>query len=55
MHEGFFLYFVIARLRKDLEKLSPPSTTELLLSNNGDHILEGCLTNFFVVCGKECS
>ncbi|CDP04308.1 unnamed protein product [Coffea canephora] len=41
------------RLRKDLEKLRPPSTTELLLSNNGDHILEGCLTNFFVVCGKD--
>ncbi|KAL3523348.1 hypothetical protein ACH5RR_016182 [Cinchona calisaya] len=41
------------RLRKDLEKLRPPSITELLLSNDGDHILEGCLTNFFVVCRKD--
>ncbi|XP_073143745.1 uncharacterized protein [Henckelia pumila] len=41
------------RLRKSLEKLRPPSVTELLLSNDGDHILEGCLTNFFVVCRKE--
>ncbi|XP_073037539.1 uncharacterized protein [Primulina eburnea] len=41
------------RLRKSLEKLRPPSVTELLLSNDGDHILEGCLTNFFVVCQKN--
>lgn len=27
--------------------------TELLLSNDGDHILEGCITNFFVVCQKD--
>lgn len=41
------------RLRKSLEKLRPPSVAELLLSNDGDHILEGCLTNFFVVCQKK--
>lgn len=41
------------RQRKQLEKLRPPSVNELLLSNNGDHILEGCLTNFFVVCRKD--
>ncbi|KAK4366519.1 hypothetical protein RND71_014399 [Anisodus tanguticus] len=41
------------RQRKQLEKLRPPSVNELLLSNNGDHILEGCLTNLFVVCRKD--
>ncbi|CAL5209693.1 unnamed protein product [Lathyrus oleraceus] len=41
------------RIRKALEKLRPPSVTELLLSNNGDQILEGCVTNFFVVCCKD--
>ncbi|KAI4316026.1 hypothetical protein L6164_024046 [Bauhinia variegata] len=41
------------RVRKSLEKLRPPSVTELLLSNDGDKILEGCVTNFFVVCYKE--
>ncbi|KAI3470430.1 hypothetical protein Pfo_027093 [Paulownia fortunei] len=41
------------RLRKRLEKLRPPSVTELLLSNDGEQILEGCLTNFFVVCLKD--
>lgn len=40
------------RQRKQLEKLRPPSVNELLLSNNGDQILEGCLTNLFVVCDK---
>nr|GMD32067.1 uncharacterized protein LOC109192367 [Ipomoea batatas] len=40
------------RQRKLLEKLRPPSVNELLLSNDGDTILEGCLTNFFVVCCK---
>lgn len=43
----------LGRLRKPLEKLSPPFATELLLSNDGDQILEGCLTNFFVVCRKD--
>ncbi|XP_026436463.1 uncharacterized protein LOC113334421 [Papaver somniferum] len=41
------------RLRKSLENMRPPSTNELMLSNDGDHILEGCLTNFFVVRRKE--
>ncbi|KAJ6717746.1 D-AMINOACID AMINOTRANSFERASE-LIKE PLP-DEPENDENT ENZYMES SUPERFAMILY PROTEIN [Salix purpurea] len=41
------------RLRKSLEKLRPPLVTELLLSNDGDRILEGCVTNFFVVCRKD--
>lgn len=40
------------RLRKPLEKLRPPSATELLLSDDGDKILEGSVTNFFVVCRK---
>ncbi|CAH8360355.1 unnamed protein product [Eruca vesicaria subsp. sativa] len=43
------------RLRKPLEKFRPPLTTELLLSNDGDHLLEGCVTNFFVVCRKKSS
>ena len=42
----------LGRLRKPLEKWSPSSVTELLLSNDGDQILEGCRTNFFVVCQK---
>ncbi|KAF8021866.1 hypothetical protein BT93_G2108 [Corymbia citriodora subsp. variegata] len=41
------------RLRKPLEQLRPPSVTELLLSDDGDHILEGTITNFFVVCHKD--
>ncbi|OVA13522.1 Aminotransferase [Macleaya cordata] len=41
------------RLRKYLENLRPPSVNELVLSNDGDRILEGCVTNFFVVCRKE--
>ncbi|PNX66713.1 class IV aminotransferase, partial [Trifolium pratense] len=40
------------RIRKTLEKLRPPSVTELLLSHDGNQILEGCVTNFFVVCRK---
>uniref|UniRef100_A0A2P2IIU4 Uncharacterized protein n=1 Tax=Rhizophora mucronata TaxID=61149 RepID=A0A2P2IIU4_RHIMU len=43
------------RLRKPLERLRPPSVTELLLSNDGDQLLEGCVTNFFVVCRKVLS
>ncbi|KMS95531.1 hypothetical protein BVRB_007380 isoform A [Beta vulgaris subsp. vulgaris] len=42
-----------ARLRKPLEMLRPPSVTELLMSDNGDRILEGTITNFFVVRFKE--
>ncbi|KAL6123826.1 hypothetical protein ACLB2K_076343 [Fragaria x ananassa] len=41
------------RIRKPLERLRPPSGTELLLSNDGDRILEGSVSNFFVVCRKE--
>ncbi|KAJ6799538.1 uncharacterized protein M6B38_208480 [Iris pallida] len=41
-----------ARVRKGMEKLRPPSATELLLSNDGDSILEGSVTNFFVVARK---
>ncbi|XP_039131741.1 uncharacterized protein LOC120268380 [Dioscorea cayenensis subsp. rotundata] len=44
-----------ARIRKQLEKMRPPSVTELLLSNDGDHILEGSLTNFFIVVRKVVS
>lgn len=47
-----FFFFFLGRLRKPLEKLRPFSVTELLLSNDGDQILEGCVTNFFVVCRK---
>eukprot|EP00261_Vitis_vinifera_P038285 XP_019079528.1 PREDICTED: uncharacterized protein LOC100256538 isoform X3 [Vitis vinifera] len=43
------------RLRKPLEKLRPDLVTELLLSNDGDQILEGCITNFFVVCREDSS
>ncbi|KAH0455408.1 hypothetical protein IEQ34_015440 [Dendrobium chrysotoxum] len=39
-----------ARIRKDLERMRPPMVSELLLSNDGDRILEGSVTNFFVVC-----
>lgn len=42
-----------ARMRKSMEKMRPPGATELLLTNDGDHLLEGSVTNFFVVCRKE--
>lgn len=35
-----------------MEKMRPPGVTELLLSDDGDRILEGSVTNFFVVCRK---
>uniref|UniRef100_A0A1J3DQW0 D-aminoacid aminotransferase-like PLP-dependent enzymes superfamily protein n=1 Tax=Noccaea caerulescens TaxID=107243 RepID=A0A1J3DQW0_NOCCA len=41
------------RVRKPLEKFRPLLTSELLLSNDGDHLLEGCITNFFVVCRRK--
>lgn len=41
------------RVRKHLERLRPPSGTELLLSNDGDQILEGSVSNFFVVRRKD--
>ncbi|CAM8917166.1 unnamed protein product [Rhodiola kirilowii] len=44
-----------ARLRKPLMTLKPPRATEILLSNDGNHLLEGCVTNFFVVCRKDTS
>ncbi|XP_030486388.2 uncharacterized protein LOC115703045 isoform X1 [Cannabis sativa] len=40
------------RVRKSLEKLKPPLATDLLLSNDGNRLLEGSVTNFFVVCRK---
>ncbi|XP_065028789.1 uncharacterized protein LOC103972256 isoform X2 [Musa acuminata AAA Group] len=39
-------------VRQGMEKVRPPSATELLLTNDGDRILEGSVTNFFVVCRK---
>ena len=39
-------------MRKGLEKLRPPGANELLLSNDGDGLLEGSVSNFFVVCRK---
>ncbi|XP_050386190.1 uncharacterized protein LOC126802589 [Argentina anserina] len=41
------------RIRKPLERFRPPSGTELLLSNDGNRILEGTVSNFFVVCQKD--
>lgn len=35
-----------------MEKMRPPMATELLLSDDGDRLLEGSVTNFFVVCQK---
>ncbi|WRX12881.1 Aminotransferase class IV - like 2, partial [Theobroma cacao] len=46
-------YSAWVRLRMPLDKLRPPSVTELLLSNDGDRILEGCITNFFVICRRD--
>ncbi|XP_062076561.1 uncharacterized protein LOC133781541 isoform X2 [Humulus lupulus] len=40
------------RVRTSLEKLKPPSATDLLLSNDGNRLLEGSVTNFYVVCRK---
>ncbi|KAI4384410.1 hypothetical protein MLD38_002574 [Melastoma candidum] len=41
------------RRRKHLQRFRPCSATELLLSNDGDHVLEGSVTNFFTVCRRE--
>ncbi|PKI43281.1 hypothetical protein CRG98_036367 [Punica granatum] len=41
------------RGRKYVEQLRPPSVNELLLSNDGDHILEGSVTDFFVVTQRS--
>ncbi|KAM1406448.1 hypothetical protein ACFXTH_001117 [Malus domestica] len=43
------------RMRKSLERLRPPKGTELLLSNDGDRILEGTVSNLFVVRRKDIS
>eukprot|EP00252_Welwitschia_mirabilis_P017942 TRINITY_DN40066_c0_g1_i1.p1 TRINITY_DN40066_c0_g1~~TRINITY_DN40066_c0_g1_i1.p1 ORF type:complete len:209 (-),score=36.04 TRINITY_DN40066_c0_g1_i1:304-930(-) len=43
------------RRREALEKFRSPSVTEFLLSNDGDNLLEGSVTNFFVVrCQDLC-
>ncbi|URD78150.1 Aminotransferase class IV [Musa troglodytarum] len=42
----------VHRLGAGMEKMRPPSATELLLTNDGDRILEGSVTNFFVVRRK---
>ncbi|RYR72419.1 hypothetical protein Ahy_A02g006636 isoform E [Arachis hypogaea] len=39
-HVAIAKYSDWVRIRKSLEKLRPPSVTELLLSNDGNHILE---------------
>ncbi|PKU75159.1 hypothetical protein MA16_Dca015515 [Dendrobium catenatum] len=36
-----------------MERMRPPMVSELLLSNDGDRILEGSVTNFFVVCKED--
>ncbi|KAK9081014.1 hypothetical protein Syun_030694 [Stephania yunnanensis] len=41
------------RQRKKFEGLKPPLVNEILLTNDGDQILEGGVTNFFVVCRKD--
>lgn len=42
------------RSRQALEKRRPKDVTEIILSNDGDLLLEGLVTNFFVVSrGKE--
>ncbi|KAK7270584.1 hypothetical protein RIF29_23827 [Crotalaria pallida] len=46
-------YSLWVRNRSILQNLRPPSVTELLLSNDGHHILEGSITNFFVVSRKK--
>ena len=40
---------IFFRTRKVLEMLQPKDATETLLSNDGDSVLEGLTTNFFVV------
>ncbi|KAL8143467.1 hypothetical protein V2J09_016499 [Rumex salicifolius] len=41
-----------SRQRKSLDSMRPSSATELLLSDDGDRILEGTVTNFYAVCLK---
>lgn len=42
-------YSVWASAREALEKAKPAGATEIVLSNDGDGLLEGSVTNFFVV------
>ncbi|URD78152.1 Aminotransferase class IV [Musa troglodytarum] len=49
---AWFVILFDARVRQGMEKMRPPSATELLLTNDGDRILEGSVTNFFVVRRK---
>ncbi|KAG0628778.1 hypothetical protein M758_1G052300 [Ceratodon purpureus] len=42
-------YSLWASAREPLEKAKPPGATEIVLSNDGDGLLEGSVTNFFVV------
>ncbi|RZS19023.1 hypothetical protein BHM03_00051371 [Ensete ventricosum] len=50
--DWWFVILFDARVRQDMEKMRPPSATEPLLTNDGDRILEGSVTNFFVVRRK---
>ncbi|CAM6092824.1 unnamed protein product [Calypogeia fissa] len=41
-----------ASTRQVLERVRPAGTSEIILSNDGDSLLEGTLTNFFVVARR---
>ncbi|KAI5078490.1 hypothetical protein GOP47_0006735 [Adiantum capillus-veneris] len=43
------------RTRQALEKTRPKDVTEVILSNDGDLLLEGMITNFFVVVSRRTS
>ncbi|XP_065623658.1 uncharacterized protein LOC136065001 [Quercus suber] len=45
---------VNAKLRKPLEKMRPFAVIGLLLSNDGDQILEGYVTNFSLFVERRC-
>lgn len=42
-----------ASTRQALERVRPADTSEIILSNDGDLLLEGTLTNFFVVARRK--
>jgi branched-subunit amino acid aminotransferase/4-amino-4-deoxychorismate lyase len=46
-------YSAWARAREPLEQAKPAGATEIVLSNDGDGLLEGSVTNFFVVAMKN--
>lgn len=46
-------YSAWARAREPLEQAKPAGATEIVLSNDGDGLLEGSVTNFFVVAMKS--